>query len=78
MDVVVVLIDALRPDCLGFYGYERDTAPLLSGWARSAVVFEREYSTSSWTAPATASLFTGLYPQRHGVVAGLFIPKRKR
>jgi arylsulfatase A-like enzyme len=33
-------------------------------------VFEHAYSTSSWTAPATASLFTGLYPVQHAVVSG--------
>ena len=76
-DVVIVLIDTLRPDHLGFYGHERETAPFLRELASNAAVFERAYSTSSWTAPATASLLTGLYPKNHGVVAGFFVGKNK-
>ena len=76
-DVVIVLIDTLRPDHLGFYGHERETAPFLAERALNAALFDRAYSTSSWTAPATASLFTGLYPKRHGVVAGFFVEDNK-
>jgi arylsulfatase A-like enzyme len=53
------------------YGYPRETAPFLSRLAESGVVFESAYSASSWTAPATASLFTSLYPEQHGVTSGL-------
>ncbi|MFT7678441.1 MAG: arylsulfatase A-like enzyme [Planctomycetota bacterium] len=69
-DVAVVLIDTLRRDHLDLYGYERETAPYLRSLADQSAVFERAYSTSSWTAPATASVFTGLYPPRHGVTLG--------
>ncbi|MGH0034797.1 MAG: sulfatase [Myxococcota bacterium] len=71
-DVVLILLDTLRPDHLGFYGYPKETAPFLAKWAREGAVFERAHSTSSWTAPATASLFTGLYPTGHGVIEGFF------
>ena len=76
-DVVIVLVDTLRPDHLGFYGYERETAPFLAELASDSAVFARAYSTSSWTAPATASLLTGLYPKNHGVLAGFFVNKNK-
>jgi arylsulfatase A-like enzyme len=69
--VVVAVIDTLRADHLPAYGYPRDTAPFLSRLAREGVVFEHAYSPSSWTAPATASLFTSLYPVQHGVLLGL-------
>lgn len=69
-DVVVILIDTLRSDHLATYGYDAETAPYLSALANESVVFDRAYSTSSWTAPSTASLFTGLYPPRHGVTVG--------
>ncbi len=71
-DVVVILIDTLRPDRLGFLGGPRKTAPLLSDLSRSSTVFRSAFSTSTWTAPSTASLFTSLYPPQHGVVMGLF------
>ncbi|RPJ44709.1 MAG: hypothetical protein EHM19_06340 [Candidatus Latescibacterota bacterium] len=69
-NIVVIVIDTLRRDHLPFYGYERETAPFLSGLAAAGAVFERVHSTSSWTAPATASLFTSLYPVQHGVREG--------
>ena len=70
-NVVVVVIDTLRADHLPFYGYPKDTAPFLSKLAAQAVVFDKAYAASSWTAPATASIFTSLYPFQHGVVMGL-------
>ncbi len=70
-NVVVLVVDTLRADRLPFYGHDVDTAPFLSDLARRGVVFERAWSTSSWTAPATASIFTSLYPFQHGVEQGI-------
>ncbi len=76
-NVVVITIDTLRFDHLGFGGNPRETAPFLRELAARGTVFDRAFSTSSWTAPATASLFTGLYPTRHGVVLGFFAQFRQ-
>lgn len=65
-DVLVVLLDALRADHCSAWGYERETTPVLDGLAAEGVLFERTYSVSSWTKPVVASLFSGLYPTRHG------------
>jgi len=70
-NVVLIVIDALRSDHLPFYGYEKNTAPFLWELSKKSVVFENVFSTSSWTAPATASIFTSLYPFQHGVLMGL-------
>jgi arylsulfatase A-like enzyme len=67
-NIVVILIDTLRSDHLPVYGYPRNTAPFLSELAEHGAVFDHAYSTSGWTSPATASLFTSLYPFQHGVV----------
>jgi arylsulfatase A-like enzyme len=77
-NVVVVVIDTLRADRLPFYGHERNTAPFLDSLAKRGVVFERAWSTSSWTAPAAASLFTGLYPNQHGVSRGIRVSKLRK
>jgi arylsulfatase A-like enzyme len=69
-DVVLVVIDTLRKDHLPAYGYPRDTAPFLTRLASRGVVFDNAYTTAPWTAPATASLFSGRYPFQHGVVTG--------
>ena len=75
-NVVLVVIDTLRADHLPFYGYPKDTAPFLSQLAAQGVVFEKAYAASSWTSPATASIFTSLYPFQHGVTMGLLVQKR--
>ena len=77
-NVVVILIDTLRPDHLSTYGYAHETAPFLSALAETSTVFFNAMSSSSWTAPATASLFTGLYPNRHGVVRGFFADRKRQ
>jgi choline-sulfatase len=74
-NVVLIVIDTLRADHLPFYGYQKNTAPFLSQMASQSVVFEQAISASSWTAPATASIVTGLMPFQHGIVNGYYISK---
>jgi arylsulfatase A-like enzyme len=76
-NVVVFLLDTLRPDYLDAYGYPRTTAPFLSEMAEQSVVFEQAFSTSSWTVPSVASLFTSAYPHQHRVVQGLMAHKEQ-
>jgi arylsulfatase A-like enzyme len=63
-----VVIDTLRADHLGAYGYERPTSPTIDGLATRGVVFTRATSPSSWTKPAVGSLFTSRLPSEHGAV----------
>ena len=66
-DVVVVLVDTLRADRLGAYGHPGGLSPNLDRTAAEGVLFRGSRSASSWTWPSTASLFTGLDPNVHGV-----------
>jgi len=65
-NVVLITLDTTRADHLGCYGYDGDTSPNLDRFAERAVLYERAYSTSSWTTPSHASIFTGLLPMQHG------------
>jgi len=70
--IVVVVVDTLRADHLGTYGYvAHPTSPHLDQRAPAAAVFERAFSTAPWTLPAFGSLLTGQLPTRHaaGVVS---------
>jgi len=67
-DILIWLVDTLRPDHLGPHGYSRPTSPRLDEFARDAVVYQNAYAPSSWTKPATASLLTGVNPNRHKTV----------
>ncbi len=66
-NIVLIAIDTQRADHLGCYGYGRDTSPCLDTLAAGGVAFDACWSASNFTAPAFTSLFTGLYPNHHGV-----------
>jgi len=68
-NVMVVLIDTLRADHLGAYGYERPTSPNFDALAKDSALFERTNSQAAWTKPSIASLMTGVFVHKHGVVA---------
>jgi arylsulfatase A-like enzyme len=65
-NIVLILIDTLRADHLGCYGYKRNTSPNIDDFASEAVVYKNAIATSSWTSPAVASLFTAQYPHVMG------------
>lgn len=67
-NVVLIVIDALRPDFLGCYGYDRPTSPNIDALARRGVVFETAIAHAPWTKTSFATLLTSLYPFQHGVV----------
>jgi arylsulfatase A-like enzyme len=69
LNVVLYLIDTLRADHLGSYGYPLPTSPNIDALAADAVVFTRTQAQASWTRPATGSILTGLYPYAHGAVS---------
>jgi choline-sulfatase len=66
-DVIVYLVDTLRADHLGCYGYPRETSPRIDAFAAESVLFEDAVAQSAWTRPAVTSLLTGLDPRSHGV-----------
>lgn len=68
--VVVVVVDTLRADHLPLYGYPRDIAPFLTKLGAEGAVFDHAVSTSSYTAEAISSLFTGYYPSATSWGAG--------
>ena len=65
-NLVVIVVDTLRADHLGFGGYARDTSPFLDSVAAEGVVFERALATSSYTRESISSLLTGRLPSMSG------------
>lgn len=70
-DITVVVIDTLRADHLGTYGYEREdgqiTSPVIDAFAETGVVFETTWSQAPWTRPSMAALHSGLFCTAHTV-----------
>jgi len=65
-NILILVVDALRADHLGRYGYTRDTSPEIDQFSEDALVYESCYSTSPWTKTSVGSLLTSLYPSQHG------------
>ena len=59
---LILVVDALRADHMGVYGYSKDTSPRLDEYARRGVVFDRAYAQAPSTFPSTAAILTGRYP----------------
>ena len=65
-NILLFTLDTTRADMLGSYGSSMAT-PNIDTLAREGLVFTRAYTVTPLTIPAHSSLFTGMFPPRHGV-----------
>jgi len=65
-NVVVYLVDALRPDRLGCYGSTDELTPNADALAAQGTVFLRAYAAANWTHASVPSLLMGVLPDVHG------------
>jgi arylsulfatase A-like enzyme len=66
-NIVVIDVCSIRADHMTPYGYSRDTTPRVESLAKAGVVFENAEAVGSWCLPNYATLFTGRYPESHGL-----------
>ncbi len=66
-NVVLLIIDTLRADKLGSYGFDENTSPELDKLAAKGVQFNRTLAQSNWTLPSHGSFLTALYPRTAGL-----------
>ncbi|MEX2682610.1 MAG: sulfatase [Candidatus Sigynarchaeota archaeon] len=70
LNLVFFALDTTRRDHVSCYGYEKKTTPCIDERiARHGTLFEQCFSVSNCTLPGYTSLFTGLYPTSHDIVA---------
>lgn len=67
-DVLLIMPDQMRGDCLSVLGHPAVRTPTLDNLAREGALFRRAYSTCPSCIPARHSLLTGLFPSSSGVV----------
>jgi arylsulfatase A-like enzyme/Flp pilus assembly protein TadD len=67
LNVLLITLDATRPDRLGCYGYAKGKTPAIDNLARRGVRFENAYASVPLTLPSHCSIMTGLTPPGHGV-----------
>lgn len=70
-NVLLVVVDALRADRLGCYGYdvrEPPISPRVDALAAEGVVYERTVVQAPFTWTSFGSFLTGKYPRQHGLM----------
>ena len=77
-DVLLITIDTLRADALGFAGNSRVQTPALDRLAAAGRVFGDAHAHNVVTLPSHANILTGLYPYQHGVRdnSGFVLPEK--
>ena len=68
-NVLLIIADQWRGDCLGALGHPAVRTPNLDALAAESTVFTRHFGQSAPCGPARASMLTGLYVMNHRVVA---------
>jgi len=77
--LVLIILDTVRRDALGSYGYKAEVSPAFDSFAEKGVRFEDVRSNSPWTLPSHSSMFTGLLPSEHGATnESLVLAKKNR
>ncbi len=67
-NVLIILVDSLRPDHIGAYGAASASTPAMDALARDGVLFDQAIAQSNWTRAAVASMLCAQLPSAHGVV----------
>lgn len=66
MNLIVIKMDELRSDQLGYAGHPIVKTPNIDQFANEGVVFSNVYTVSPLCTPSRASFFTGKYTMQHG------------
>src|SRR6201993_2561421 len=66
-NVVLITLDTVRADRMGFLGSKLGLTPQLDALATQSVVFEHAYSQAPITPVSHATILTGTFPQYHGI-----------
>jgi len=66
-DIILVTIDTLRADSVGFAGNTKVKTPFLDKLAQEGLVFANAHAHNVITLPSHTNILTGLYPYQHGV-----------
>ncbi len=67
-NIVFLLVDDLRWNALGFMGNSIVQTPNLDRLAKEGIVFDQAFVTTSICSVSRASIFTGQWKRRHGIV----------
>jgi arylsulfatase A-like enzyme/Flp pilus assembly protein TadD len=66
-NVILITLDTVRADRMGFLGSKLGLTPQLDALASQGIVFEHAYSQAPITPVSHATILTGTFPQFHGI-----------
>lgn len=66
-NVILITVDALRPDHLSSFGYPRATTPNLDRIASEGIIFNAAFTPAPRTTQALSTILTGRYSRSTGV-----------
>ncbi len=66
-NLLLVTLDAVRPERLGCYGFAQARTPTIDRLAAEGVRFDQAVTAAPISLPAHCTILTGLYPPAHGV-----------
>ena len=66
-NIIVLVLDATRPDHLGCYGYSHSTSPNIDSLAATGLRFENVITQALWTKASFASMLTSLACFQRGI-----------
>ena len=61
-NIILIVVDTLRTDHVGCYGYHRNITPNIDKLAQEGILFRNAISSAPWTAPSVATMLTSQYP----------------
>jgi len=66
-NIIIIVVDSLRPDHLGCYGYYRNTSPNIDKLSREGMKFNQAITAGGWTIESVPSILTGTYFFMHQI-----------
>jgi arylsulfatase len=66
-DIVMITLDAARPDHFSCYGYQRETTPNIDRLASGSLVFTEAFALAPYTLCSVPTMVTGLSPLDHQI-----------
>jgi arylsulfatase A-like enzyme len=67
-NIIIVIVDAFRPENISLFGYDKKNDKNIKKIAGESLLFRQFFSSSNATAPSLNSIFTGKYPNNHGII----------
>ena len=61
-NIILIIVDTVRVDHLGCYGYQKNTSPNIDRFASDGLLFENCYAQGAETWGSVASILTGFLP----------------